>query len=217
MKIGPHRNGQTIFVRPLAQIGPLLRTLLGQRDLHGIAACRLEGHQQALDPLGGEIITAGMGQHRQPARSVNRSDRVVHLGPLGRSIPLVAPAQVLLEYLLHVVGHPARHQHPGKVGPGHGRITGQLFGLFIGAGDEALLQTAPDLLRALFAAGLLAGQKVGQLRIFFIHSQRHDMDLVMLPAGGDLDPAHQSQRQLLGGDGAACLIKAGKGVVVSDC
>ena len=158
-----------------------------------------------------------MGQHRQPTSGVNGGDGFTHLGPLGRGIPFIATAQVLFEYLLHVVGHPARHQHPGKVGAGHGSITGELFGLFIGAGDEALLQTTPDFQRARFATGQLTGQKVGQLRIFFIHPQRHDMDLVVLPAGGDLDPAHQSQRQLLYFDGSAHLIKPGEGIVVSNC
>ena len=82
-----------------------------------------------------------------------------HLGPLGRGIPFIAPAQVLFEYLLHVVGHPARHQHPGKVGPGHGSVTGQLLGLFISAGDLALIQTAPDFQGTRLAAGYLPRQK----------------------------------------------------------
>ncbi len=202
---------------PLAEIRPLLGALLGQGNLHSIAACRLEGHQQPLDPLGGEIVAARVGQHRQATGAVNGVDRLAHLGPLGRHIALVAPAQVLFEYLLHVVGHPARHQHPGKVGPGHGGIASQLLGLFIGAGNETLLQTTPYFLGTRFATSLLADQKISERHIFFIHPQRHDMDLVMLPASGDLDPAHQPQRQLLGFDGAAHLIKPGKGVVVSNC
>ncbi len=217
MKIRPHRNVEVVLFGPLAEIRPLLGALLGQRDLHGIPSGRLEGHQQPLDPLGGEIVAARVGQHSQATGAVNGADRRAHLGPLGRHIALVAPAQVLLEYLLHVVGHPARHQHPGKVGPGHGRITSQLLGLFIGAREMTLLQTTPYFLGACFATSLLADQKRHQLRIFFIHPQRHDMDLVMLPAGGDLDPAHQPQRQLLILDGAAHLIKPGKGIVVSNC
>jgi len=144
-------------------------------------------------------------------------DGLAHLGPLGGRIALVAPAQVLFEDLLHGIGHPARHQHPGKVGPGHGGVASQLLGLFIGAGELALLQTTPYFLGARLTTGQLAGQKRHQLRIFFIHPQRHDMNFVMLPAGGDLDPAHQPQRQLLGVDGTAHLIKPGKGIVVSDC
>lgn len=103
------------------------------------------------------------------------------------------------------------------MGPGHGGIASKLLGLFIGARNKTLLQTTPYFLGARFATSLLADQKIGERHIFFIHPQRHDMDLVMLPAGGDLDPAHQPQRQLLVLDGAAHLIKPGKGVVVSNC
>lgn len=42
------------------------------------------------------------------------------------------------------------------------------------------------------------------------------MNFVVLPTGGDLDPAYQSQRQLLGVNGSAHLIKPGKGIVVSN-
>ena len=34
----------------------------------------LEGHQQPLDPLGGEIVAARVGQHRQPACGVDGLD-----------------------------------------------------------------------------------------------------------------------------------------------
>ena len=66
MKIRSHRDVEVVILGPLAEIGPLLGALLGQGDLHGIATSRLEGDQQPLDPLGGEIVTAGVGQHRQP-------------------------------------------------------------------------------------------------------------------------------------------------------
>ncbi|MNF69647.1 hypothetical protein D3C84_515350 [compost metagenome] len=102
------------------------------------------------------------------------------------------------------------------MGPGHGGVTGELLGLFIGARDEALLQTAPYFLGARLAAGPLTGQEGDQLRIFFIYPERHYVDLVVLPPGGDLDPAHQSQRQLFVLDRLADFIKPVKGVVVSD-
>lgn len=102
------------------------------------------------------------------------------------------------------------------MGPGHGGVTGKLLGLFIGARNEALLQTTPDLLGARLPASPLPCQKGEQLGIFLIHPEGHDVDLVMLPPGGDLHPAHQAQWQLVGRDGLAHLLKPVEGIVVSD-
>jgi hypothetical protein len=56
------------------------------------------------------------------------------------------------------------------VGPGHGGVTGELLGLFIGARDLALLQTAPYFLGA--PPGEPADRPENdQLGIFLIHTR----------------------------------------------
>ena len=85
------------------------------------------------------------------------------------------------------------HQKTGKMAAGDGATVRQPQRPFPGAGDARLLQTLGNHLAALLAPRFLLLQQGGHRRVRNINIETHNMNLVILPEGGNLDAVHQGQ------------------------
>ncbi len=68
------------------QLGAFMGRLLTLGHFHGITALLAKVGQQPLQPLGGEIVAPGMGNHRLAARMMNHINRLFYCTPLRRHV-----------------------------------------------------------------------------------------------------------------------------------
>ncbi len=78
MKIGSLRRQKTKLHGQGGQLGAFMGRLLTLGHFHGITALLAKVGQQPLQPLGGEIVAPGMGNHRLAARMMNHINRLFY-------------------------------------------------------------------------------------------------------------------------------------------
>ena len=79
------------------QLGAFMGRLLTLGHFHGITALLAKVGQQPLQPLGGEIVAPGMGNHRLAARMMNHINRLFYCTPLRRHVTGFPAGKVFLK------------------------------------------------------------------------------------------------------------------------
>jgi hypothetical protein len=71
--------------------------LLTLRQFHRIATLLAEVGQQPFQPLGGEVVTPGMGDNRFAARMMNDINRLFYCTPLRRNVSGFPAGEIFLK------------------------------------------------------------------------------------------------------------------------
>ncbi len=111
--------------RPGGQLGAFMGRLLTLGHFHGITALLAKVGQQPLQPLGGEIVAPGMGNHRLAARMMNHINRLFYCTPLRRHVTGFPAGKVFFEDFRHVFRMAGLHQKTGKMAAGDGATVRQ--------------------------------------------------------------------------------------------
>ncbi len=163
--------------------------LLALGHFHGITALLAKVGQQPLQPLGGKIVTSGMGYHRLAARMMNDINCLFYCTPLRRHVTGFPTGKVFLKTSAMFFAWPAstrkRAKWPRVTAPPSASRSALPC-----AGDARLLQTLGNHLAALLAPRFLLLQQGGHRRVRNINIETHNMNLVILPEGGNLDAVH---------------------------
>ena len=120
MEIGTLRRQKTKLHGQGGQLGAFMGRLLALGHFHGITALLAEVGQQPLKPLGGKIVTPGMGYHRLTARMMNDINCLFYCTPLRRHVTGFPAGKVFFEDLRHVLRVAGLHQKTGKMAAGDG-------------------------------------------------------------------------------------------------
>ena len=125
MKIGSLRRQKTKLHGQGGQLGAFMGRLLTLGHFHGITALLAKVGQQPLQPLGGEIVAPGMGNHRLAARMMNHINRLFYCTPLRRHVTGFPAGKVFFEDFRHVFRMAGLHQKTGKMAAGDGATVRQ--------------------------------------------------------------------------------------------
>ena len=115
MKIGSLRRQKTKLHGQGGQLGAFMGRLLTLGHFHGITALLAKVGQQPLQPLGGEIVAPGMGNHRLAARMMNHINRLFYCTPLRRHVTGFPAGKVFFEDFRHVFRMAGLNQKTGKM------------------------------------------------------------------------------------------------------
>jgi hypothetical protein len=166
--------------------------LLTLGHFHRITALLAKVGQQPLQPLGGEIVTPGMGYHRLTARMMNDINRLFYCTPLRRHVTGFPAGKVFLKTSAMFFAWPAstrkRAKWPRVTAPPSASRSAPSQAPGIRAFSRRSAIIWPRCWRRAFCSS-----SSGHRRVRNINIQTHNMNLVILPEGGNLDAVHQRQ------------------------
>src|SRR5579872_6066658 len=132
-----------------------------------------------------------MSQHRLAAGRMYPGHAVLQTRPSDGHMARPAALEELAEGTLQVPGMALLTEIAGEMQARDRRLAGQLLGAGIGTGDAAGFQTPADVLGADLASSPQIGKARLQLRIRCVDIEPEDVQGLVLPAGGDLNPRHE--------------------------
>ncbi len=174
------------------QLGAFMGRLLTLGHFHGITALLAKVGQQPLQPLGGKIVAPGMGNHRLAARMMNHINRLFYFTPLRRHVTGFPAGKVFLKTSAMFFAWPASTRKRAK----WPRVTAPPSASRSAPSrrrGSAPSRALGNHLTALLAPRFLLLQQGGHRWVRNINIQTHNMNLVILPEGGNLDAVHRGQ------------------------
>lgn len=97
MKIRALRTQKTKLHGVRGKLRTFMGRLLTLRQFHRIATLLAEVGQQPFQPLGGEVVTPGMGDNRFAARMMNDINRLFYCTPLRRNVSGFPAGEIFLK------------------------------------------------------------------------------------------------------------------------
>jgi hypothetical protein len=117
MKIRALRTQKTKLHGVRGKLRAFMGRLLTLRHFHRIATLLAKVGQQPFQPLGGEIVTPGMGDNRLAARMMNDINRLFYCTPLRRNVSGFPAGKIFLKRP-PCCWHAGLHQKTGKMAAG---------------------------------------------------------------------------------------------------